>query len=281
MWEGRLSARTPVPGLYMCGAATHPAGSVIALNGRNAAAAALADAGVALAAAWFGRAAGPVTDVAERPRAHPRGRLRSDRRARGSTRCGSPGSPPAPARPRRSCTTTSPPARSCSSRRSSTRSRRPETSALASPGPEETATEALARGIAESLPFPGSQEREWVLWVELWLRAVREPALRPVAARLYERYRDWMAALIGAGVESGEFRADVDLGRARGPRDGASRRDRRAGADPGPRDGRRIGADAGRSAAGGRARASIRTPSSEQTASVSDKPLPQRLDFGV
>ena len=30
----------------MCGAATHPAGSVIALNGRNAAAAVLADAGV-------------------------------------------------------------------------------------------------------------------------------------------------------------------------------------------------------------------------------------------
>jgi phytoene dehydrogenase-like protein len=51
MWEGRLSARTPVPGLYVCGAATHPAGSVIALNGRNAAAAVLADAGVALATA--------------------------------------------------------------------------------------------------------------------------------------------------------------------------------------------------------------------------------------
>jgi phytoene dehydrogenase-like protein len=51
MWEGRFSARTPVPGLYMCGAATHPAGSVIALNGRNAAAAVLADAGVALATA--------------------------------------------------------------------------------------------------------------------------------------------------------------------------------------------------------------------------------------
>ncbi len=51
MWEGRLAARTPVPGLYLCGAATHPAGSVIALNGRNAAAAVLADAGVALAAA--------------------------------------------------------------------------------------------------------------------------------------------------------------------------------------------------------------------------------------
>jgi phytoene dehydrogenase-like protein len=43
MWEHRLPARTPVPGLYLCGAATHPAGSVIALNGRNAAMAALAD----------------------------------------------------------------------------------------------------------------------------------------------------------------------------------------------------------------------------------------------
>jgi phytoene dehydrogenase-like protein len=48
MWQGRLPARTPVPGLYLCGAATHPAGSVIALNGRNAAGAVLADTGAAL-----------------------------------------------------------------------------------------------------------------------------------------------------------------------------------------------------------------------------------------
>ncbi len=47
MWEGRLPSRTPIPGLYMCGAATHPAGSVIALNGRNAAAALLSDLGAA------------------------------------------------------------------------------------------------------------------------------------------------------------------------------------------------------------------------------------------
>jgi phytoene dehydrogenase-like protein len=43
MWEHRLSARTPIPSFYFCGAATHPAGSVIALNGRNAAMAVLAD----------------------------------------------------------------------------------------------------------------------------------------------------------------------------------------------------------------------------------------------
>jgi phytoene dehydrogenase-like protein len=36
-----------VEGLYLCGAATDPAGSVIALNGRNAAMAVLEDAGVA------------------------------------------------------------------------------------------------------------------------------------------------------------------------------------------------------------------------------------------
>jgi AcrR family transcriptional regulator len=78
------------------------------------------------------------------------------------------------------------------------------------PGTEETATDALARGIRECLPLPGSQEREWVLWVELWLRAVREPALRPVAARLYDRYREWMAGLIRAGTKSGEFRSDAD-----------------------------------------------------------------------
>ncbi|MCB0828165.1 MAG: NAD(P)/FAD-dependent oxidoreductase [Solirubrobacterales bacterium] len=45
MWQDRLSAKTPVPGLYMSGAATHPAGSVIALNGRNAAEAVLSDLG--------------------------------------------------------------------------------------------------------------------------------------------------------------------------------------------------------------------------------------------
>ena len=75
----------------------------------------------------------------------------------------------------------------------------------------ETATEALARGISECLPLPGSQERDWVLWVELWLRGVREPGLRPVAARLYQRYSAWMADLIRAGVASGEFRADADV----------------------------------------------------------------------
>ncbi|HEX5451054.1 MAG TPA: TetR/AcrR family transcriptional regulator, partial [Candidatus Limnocylindrales bacterium] len=76
-----------------------------------------------------------------------------------------------------------------------------------------TAVQGLAAAIRESLPYPGGQQREWVLWVELWLRAVRDPDLRPVAARMYERYRAWMTEVIVAGVESGEFRADVDIER--------------------------------------------------------------------
>jgi phytoene dehydrogenase-like protein len=43
MWERRISYRTGVPGVYLCGAATHPGGSVIGINGRNAAMAVLED----------------------------------------------------------------------------------------------------------------------------------------------------------------------------------------------------------------------------------------------
>jgi len=41
MWSNRLSATTPMDGVYLCGACTHPGGSVIAVNGRNAARAVL------------------------------------------------------------------------------------------------------------------------------------------------------------------------------------------------------------------------------------------------
>jgi phytoene dehydrogenase-like protein len=37
MWHNRFGPRTPVPSVYLCGASTHPGGSVIAINGRNAA----------------------------------------------------------------------------------------------------------------------------------------------------------------------------------------------------------------------------------------------------
>jgi AcrR family transcriptional regulator len=71
-------------------------------------------------------------------------------------------------------------------------------------------TETFGLAIRECLPFPGEAERHWVLWVELWLRAVREPSLHEVAAKLYDRYRRWLAAMIRAGAKSGEFTLDRD-----------------------------------------------------------------------
>jgi phytoene dehydrogenase-like protein len=37
MWDKRLAHRTPMEGVYLCGACTHPGGGVVGLNGRNAA----------------------------------------------------------------------------------------------------------------------------------------------------------------------------------------------------------------------------------------------------
>lgn len=43
MWDRRFAPRIGIPGVYLCGAATHPGGSVMGINGRNAAKAVLED----------------------------------------------------------------------------------------------------------------------------------------------------------------------------------------------------------------------------------------------
>ena len=71
--------------------------------------------------------------------------------------------------------------------------------------------ERLAAMVDQCLPYPGSLERDWILWVELWLRAARRPELRPTAARLYDRMHRWFADAISEGVAAGEFAGcDVD-----------------------------------------------------------------------
>jgi AcrR family transcriptional regulator len=71
-------------------------------------------------------------------------------------------------------------------------------------------TRKLAAMVDQCLPYPGQLERDWILWVELWLRAVRHPELRPTAARLYRRMREWFAQAIAAGAEAGEFDKGAD-----------------------------------------------------------------------
>lgn len=59
--------------------------------------------------------------------------------------------------------------------------------------------------IDQCLPTTPELEVDWVLWVELWLRAIRHPELRPVAEELYARLRAWFADEITAGIQAGEF----------------------------------------------------------------------------
>jgi AcrR family transcriptional regulator len=56
--------------------------------------------------------------------------------------------------------------------------------------------DGLAAVIDQFLPHPGVLERDWILWVELWLRAIRHPELRPTAKGLYDRMRAWLAERI-------------------------------------------------------------------------------------
>jgi AcrR family transcriptional regulator len=71
--------------------------------------------------------------------------------------------------------------------------------------PVASHAERLRSMIDQCLPTTPSLHEDWVLWVELWLRAVRHPELRPVAEKLYERLREWFAGEIEAGVRDGEF----------------------------------------------------------------------------
>lgn len=77
--------------------------------------------------------------------------------------------------------------------------------------PAATHAERLSSMVGQCLPTTPELAEDWVLWVELWLRAVRHPELRPVAEELYGRLRDWFAEEIQAGVDSGEFDSDADV----------------------------------------------------------------------
>jgi AcrR family transcriptional regulator len=69
-----------------------------------------------------------------------------------------------------------------------------------------TAEQRLRAMIDQCLPIDRALHDDFVLWIELWLRSARDPALRPVAARLYARLHDWFAEAIADGIAAGELR---------------------------------------------------------------------------
>jgi AcrR family transcriptional regulator len=68
----------------------------------------------------------------------------------------------------------------------------------------------LREMIEQCLPLPGEQEKDWVLWVELWLRAVRHPELRPTAAKLYQRMHEWFKEAIEEELPDADAGATAD-----------------------------------------------------------------------
>jgi AcrR family transcriptional regulator len=78
-------------------------------------------------------------------------------------------------------------------------------------GDTRTTGEGRLRDMIEQcLPLPGAQEQDWVLWVELWLRAVRHPELRPTAAKLYERMHAWFKDAIEEELPGADAGATAD-----------------------------------------------------------------------
>ena len=70
-----------------------------------------------------------------------------------------------------------------------------------------TATRRL-RAVLRLYSPVGSTPPGWTLWVDAWAAALRSPDLRRVSKRLDLQWKDAVAEIIAAGVESGEFRCD-------------------------------------------------------------------------
>ncbi|MFC7263312.1 TetR/AcrR family transcriptional regulator [Streptomyces lutosisoli] len=75
----------------------------------------------------------------------------------------------------------------------------------ATPGSRSHATQRLADLITFSLPADTGLREEWLLWMELWLHAVRDPSLRTTVESLYGKMREEFTAAVTDGVAAGEF----------------------------------------------------------------------------
>ncbi len=50
-----------------------------------------------------------------------------------------------------------------------------------------------------------AQAYDWTLWMELWIRALRDEAARETRQRLDDRWREEIADLVGEGQQRGDF----------------------------------------------------------------------------
>jgi hypothetical protein len=72
-------------------------------------------------------------------------------------------------------------------------------------------TEQLEYMIDAYLPSP-RRDQSWALWIDVWGEALRDPEVRRISEELDDGWVDVFAQVITAGVESGAFAAELELG---------------------------------------------------------------------
>ena len=70
---------------------------------------------------------------------------------------------------------------------------------------QEGAADKLVHLIEETSLGPGGLS-DWTLWMEIWVRARRDPSVRDAYFRLDRRQRDLIADIVRAGQEGGSVR---------------------------------------------------------------------------
>ena len=64
----------------------------------------------------------------------------------------------------------------------------------------------LATLLELSIPYPGPQQEEWVVFLELWGRILHRPELLGAGERFDERWRGYFFDAVRSGAVSGAFR---------------------------------------------------------------------------
>jgi AcrR family transcriptional regulator len=64
--------------------------------------------------------------------------------------------------------------------------------------------------LEHAVPLPGPRRGEYVLWIELWVRALQEPDLLPECEALSRRWRGYFFEAVRRGTEAGEFAPVAD-----------------------------------------------------------------------
>jgi AcrR family transcriptional regulator len=74
---------------------------------------------------------------------------------------------------------------------------------------QEGAADKLVHFIEETSLGPGGLS-DWTLWMEMWVRARRDPAVRDAYFRLDRRQRKLIADIVREGQDEGAFDPDAD-----------------------------------------------------------------------